>query len=211
MVEIIPAILPKSLEGLEQKLPKLLGVAPLVQIDLVGTNILVGQEALPLWEELDFEIDIMLPNPEQEVRTCLDIGASRIVVHAAAPGAAEALQMLQATREGHYPVLVGVALGVEESPEALVPFLGMYDYVQVMGIAHIGKQGEPFDERSLALVRALRAAHPELVLQVDGAAATHPRELAEAGANRLVVGSAIINAEDPHAVYKELYTKANAL
>lgn len=210
-VEIIPAILPKSFEELEGVLARLRSVAPLVQVDLVGNNILAGHETYPFWEEFDIECDIMLLHPEQEVRTCIDVGASRIVVHAAAPGAREALQMLQDTREGDFAIKVGLALAAHDTLEVLREFENLYDYVQVMGIDHIGKQGEPPDphHRELELIKSLRKEYPDLVIQVDGAVAAHPRELVEAGANRLIIGSAIIKAEDPRDKIKSLYTEVN--
>lgn len=210
MIDIIPAILPKQYEELENGLAYLQGVAPLVQIDLVGSNIFEGHEAPPLWEEFDFEFDIMLPNPLAEVERCVQLGASRIVVHANAIDAFEAIQWLQSYRSGDFSIQVGIALTSTDTPETLKLFEGLYDYVQVMGIAHIGKQGEPFDVRVIDTVKKLRATYPSLIIQIDGAAATHPRELAEAGANRLIVGSAIINAADPKDVLKSLYNKANA-
>lgn len=209
MVDVIPAILPKDFSELEEELARLVGIAPLIQIDLVGQNVLTGQEALPGWEDADFECDIMLSDPAREVATCLAAGAARVVVHAAAATAPQALERLQQTRTGQYPVPVGVALQSFDTPEALTPFVDLYDYVQVMGIERIGSQGQPHDPRSLALVKALRAAHPELVIQVDGAVAPHVREFAAAGANRLVVGSAIVRAQNPKKVFRTLYTEAN--
>jgi len=209
MTEIIPAILPKSFEGLEHGLVHLHGVAPLVQIDLVETNVLTGREAPPSWEEFDFEFDIMLPNPAEEVARCIELGASRIIVHAEASSALEAIQSLQQYRGGDYPVQVGVALSSTSTPEELTKFEGLYDYAQVMGIAHIGKQGEPFDGRVLETIKALRTAYPSLVIQIDGAAATHPKELVEAGATRLVVGSAIMSADNPKDALKSLYNEVN--
>lgn len=211
MIAIIPAILPKSFEELAEGLARLSGVAPLIQIDLVGKNVLAGQETIPMWEEFDFEADIMLPNPQQEVRHCIDLGFSKIVVHAGAPGAKEALTMLQETREGNFATQAGVALQSTDSPEMLLEFAGLYDYVQVMGIENIGSQGQPFDPRVVELVKNLRAQFPELVIQVDGAVTPHVRELVHAGANRLVVGSAIMLAESPQQIYKALYTEANGI
>src|SRR3990167_561047 len=80
MVEIVPAILTKSFEELSRGLKRLSGIAPLIQIDLVEKNVLAGQETIPMWEEFDFEADIMLPNLQQEVRHCIDLGFSKIVV-----------------------------------------------------------------------------------------------------------------------------------
>ena len=66
-----------------------------------------------------------------------------------------------------------------------------------MGIEKIGFQGEPFDERVLDQIKALRKQFPEVTISVDGAVDfdTAP-ELIEAGANRLVAGSAIFNGPD---------------
>lgn len=209
MAEIIPAILPRSYEELEAGLAHLQGIAPLVQIDLVGTNVLKDREAPPLWEEFDFEFDIMLPNAAAEVVRCMELGASRIVVHAHSVNAREAAQFLQQYRGGAYPIDVGVAIASHGELEELQKFEGLFDYIQVMGIAHVGKQGEPFDERALDTVKTIREAYPAVVIQVDGAAATHPEELVQAGADRLVVGSAIINAANPKETLLSLYNKAN--
>ena len=210
MVEIIPAVLPKNLSELEDGLLRLRGVAPLVQIDLVGHNILESEETLPLWEEFDFEMDIMLPTPTREVRRCIELGASRIIVHAVAPDAREALGVLQETREGEFKIEAGLALASHDTPEALLPFEGLYDYVQVMGIEHIGSQGQPPDPRAPALVGALRERHPNLTIQVDGAVAPRAWEFAGAGANRLVVGSAIMAADNPKQELIRLYNLVNA-
>jgi pentose-5-phosphate-3-epimerase len=210
-VEIIPAILPKKFDELEDGLAKLKGVTSFVQIDLVGTNVLAGKELIPFWEEFDYEIDIMLANPEREVRGLIDIGASRIVVHANASTAHEALEMLQETRTGEFSIEVGVALAAHDTPDVLKSFEGLYDYVQVMGIDHIGKQGEPPDphHHELVLIKSLRAQFPTLTIQVDGAVAPHVRELAQAGANRLIVGSAIMSAENPLSMHQKLFAEAN--
>lgn len=212
MIEIIPAVLAKSFSELEKTLERLKGVAPWVQIDLVGKNILEGRDELPLWDEFDFECDVMLAHPAAEIEHCLEIGAARIVVHSQNPEAKQALESLQDKRGGDFPVEVGIALRAHDEPQVLDAFAGLYDYVQVMGIDREGSQGQPPDphNKELGLIRALRATYPRLIIQVDGAVAAHPKELADAGADRLIVGSLIVNAEDPKSSYKQLYTLVNA-
>ena len=212
MADIIPAVLPHTLRELQEALARLRGVAPLVQIDVIDERLFEGQEALPLWEEFDFECDIMVEHPARIMAQLLALGFSRIIVHARAEGARDALLMLQETRMGDYAVSVGLALRAHDTLDALEPFAGLYDFDQVMGIEHEGRQGEPPDphHREVALVQALRARYPDLFVQVDGASAAHPRELVEAGASRLIVGSAIVHAEDPKRTLKALYTEANA-
>jgi pentose-5-phosphate-3-epimerase len=212
MIEIIPAVLAKNVRELEESLERLKGVAPWAQIDLVGHNILEGRDELPLWDEFDFEADIMLEDSLEAAEACLTAGFARIIVHARYSSAREALEALQPQREGDFPVEVGLALRAHDEPQVLDAFAGLYDYVQVMGIDTEGSQGHPPDphHKELGLIRALRATYPQLVIQVDGAVAAHPKELADAGADRLIIGSAIVNAEDPKASYKELYTLVNA-
>ena len=211
-IDIVPALLVRSVRDLESGLQSLRGVTRFVQVDFVNQNFLRDEESFPLWEEFDFEVDLMLPHPKAEVEAMVALGAARIVVHAASEGAKEAVELLQGTRGGDYPVEVGVALKSHDTLEALAPFEAMYDYVQVMGIDREGAQGEPPDphHKELELIRALRAAYPNLLIQVDGAAAAHVKELLDAGASRLVVGGAIVGAENPKAAYKQLYTEANA-
>ncbi len=209
MVDIIPALLVRSKRDLADGLERLRGVSSWVQVDLVGTNYLEGEEHFPLWEEFNFEVDLMLANQAQVAQDMVALGAARVVVHVAGNQAREALEVLQAYRTGDFAVGVGVALRSTDTPEVLLEFAGLYDYVQVMGIAKEGQQGQPPDERALELVRALREANPGLLIQVDGAVAARAKELVEAGASRLVVGSAIVTADNPKAQYKALYTRAN--
>lgn len=207
-VDILPALLVRSLEDLRQGLEKLRGVAPWVQVDLVGRNFLEKEESFPLWEEFSFEADLMTDSQECDAEAMVALGAARVVVHAHRD-ARKALEALQKYRAGDFAVAVGVALHVDQTPDTLATFSGLYDYVQVMGIAREGAQGEPPDERAVALVRALRRAYPELCIQVDGAVAPRAQELVEAGASRLVVGSAIVDAENPKAAYRDLLSQAN--
>lgn len=212
MIEIIPAVLPKSFDELESLLSPLQHIAPFIQVDLVGTNVLQDKESIPFWQDFDFEADVMLTQPSQELGTCIQAGASRIVVHASAHDAHNALTLLQETRTGDFAIAVGVALAAHDMPDALQPFEGLYDYVQVMGIDHIGKQGEPPDphHHEVLLISQLRSLYPNLTIQVDGAAAAHVEELVAAGANRLVIGSAIIHSANPQEEFQRLYNQANA-
>ena len=207
MIEIVPAVLPKSFAELEEGLARLRGVATAVQVDVVQ-DIFAGKEAMPHWEDFDFEFDLFI-EPAPFIETALALGASRVIVHARHKSARQALESLQKTREGEFSVAVGLGLRSSDEPDVLDAFAGLYDFVQVMGILHEGVQGEPYDPRAAGLVRALRAARPELPLQVDGHAAGHEIELVEAGATRLIVGSAIVGADDPKAAYKRLYTLVN--
>ena len=74
-----------------------------------------------------------------------------------------------------------------------------------MGIEHIGAQGEPFDERVLSQIKSLRVLYPELIISVDGSVNEETAPLlVQAGANRLVVGSALMKSFDMRETMREL-------
>ena len=74
-----------------------------------------------------------------------------------------------------------------------------------MGIAKIGYQGEPFDERAPEQINQLRVKYPNLAISVDGGVSLETAPLLKAaGANRLVAGSAIFGASDIALAIREL-------
>lgn len=231
-VEIIPAILPRSLADLTEHLERIRGISRKVQIDLVGggfftrnrswpfrdrasfTALLKKEKALPYWTEFDTEIDLMVKNAKDIALTFVGFHAARVIVHTQNEGALEAAQAVSDYDEEGRPfsIGVGVALPAHSSLDELEPFLHLMDFVQVMGIDREGRQGEPFDPhaQALSLVSALRIKYPELPIQVDGGVSLkNARALARAGASRLVVGSAIFGAKDAAQALKALYTEAN--
>src|SRR3989338_5739203 len=99
MIEIIPAIMPKNYDDLAEKLGIFAGVVPLVQIDIMDgkfvqnrtwpynpgdqhfVKICAEEEGMPEWETIDFEVDLMIQNPEEVIGKWITAGARRIIVH----------------------------------------------------------------------------------------------------------------------------------
>lgn len=221
MTKIIPAVLPGTLEELHKQLSTIRGAAHSVQIDLVDGVLAPSKtwpydtgdwkERLPFADEFEFEMDLMVEKAEDAAEFWRQAGAKRIVIHIESPDAREALLAAAEREEADRHLVsirsteIGIALPCSASPEVLQEYAGLYDYVQVMGIERIGFQGQPFDARAIELVRALRRQFPELPIQVDGGVGeSNVGELAAAGANRLVVGSAIWESDDPTAEIKKL-------
>ncbi|HVU80038.1 MAG TPA: hypothetical protein VHD37_01605 [Candidatus Paceibacterota bacterium] len=230
-VEIIPAILTNSFAELERQAGIAHAFAKKVQLDVVdgvfakhatwpykdGGNFQKIQEeerGLPFWGDLDFEFDLMIENPHEHAMEYVRAGGSHIVIHAQSTGAVEALQKLaeiRGTDDGAFSITTGLALLPNMQPDVLESFDTLFDYVQVMGIDTIGRQGEPFDAHAVILVERLRRRYPDLALQVDGGVSLeNAKALAHAGANRLIVGSAIFGADNPEEAYQRLSTEANS-
>lgn len=221
MTTIVPAVLPVDFEDLAGHLERVVGLAPEVQIDVVDgvfastttwpyrdrdsfEHILSEEEGLPHWDEFEFEVDIMAHAATEAALEWVRAGASRVVVHAESPDHKAALEALQTFREGEAAIAVAIAIGLDTPIDALESLAHFADGIQVMGIAHVGKQGEPFDARALMRVREVRDRFPSHAISVDGGVTpTTALALAQAGATRLVSGSAIFEG-DARENYRQL-------
>lgn len=225
MTEIIPAILEKNYTEVVRRLDQVAGSVKTVQIDICDgvfvpsvtwpfispaqydktlnldkgfRAIVAGDYEIPHWEDFDFELDLMVANAKALLPDLMTLGPARVLFHA------EAFTDLYMEVEECcklMPTIVepGIAINADTNPEILFELLdaGIVTSVQCMGIAKIGYQGQPFDERVLTNLRTLRARYPNLALGVDGSVTleTAPK-LVEAGANRLASGSGIFAAPD---------------
>ncbi len=217
-MEIIPAILPEDVQEIREKLTELMEVVSYVQIDFcdgiyvssktwpfnhsddyVFEQIMSEEEGLPYWDRFNFEFDLMVKDASKSFDTFIKLGASRIIFHLEAEESeTEFLEFLEGIdlyiREN---VEIGVAIKQSTPVSKLDPLVPHLDFVQLMGIKEIGKQGQEFDEGVLEQIRSLRAKYPELVISIDGGIhESTVSQLREAGANRLVVGSEIWKAND---------------
>lgn len=218
-MEVVPAIIPQSAAHVRETISALNGAAPSVQIDLVDGNYVeaiswpfsgegLDSEALALFAEIAeahaVEVDLMVAEPEMYIPKLIASGVSRIAVHLKSTGR---LDMILAEKGA---VAIGIAIENGDTVESLAPYAARIDFVQCMGIATIGLQGQPFDDRVLTQIKAVRAAFPELEVSVDGGVTMFTLPLLkQAGATRFVAGSAIVNATDPMSAHTELSRLAN--
>ena len=225
MSEIIPAILEDTFKAVREKLSLAVSFAPLVQIDVcdgkfvprsswpyIGTRmaadtddadkrgydmtfqeVLSEKEGMPYWDKIDFEVDLMVSNPEEVVRDWILAGAVRVIPHVEA-----VTDFLKLKEKTAGRVSLGLAIGIDTPLATLVPYAEEIDCIQCMGIAKIGYQGQSFDERVLGKISELKMLYPNVTITVDGGVniETAPRLIA-AGANRLVVGSAVFGQANP--------------
>lgn len=209
---IVPAIIPQSLTHLMESLERVKPFARAVQIDIVD-GVFVPPVSWPyadaasphdmkeLISGFDVEVDLMIAAPEKTLSEYLDAGVSRVVIHLESTNHMGAIIALKNAR----PFLLGLSILNDTDLSSIEPYVMHADYVQLMGIAKIGSQGAPFDERVLDRVRALKTAYPSLMVSIDGSVNEETLlRLKAAGATRFAVGSAIMAAEHPEIVYARL-------
>jgi ribulose-phosphate 3-epimerase len=214
MIEIIPAIMPRSFEDARERSARVAGLVPTVQLDLMD-GVFVPEKTwpyiedtsstvLPEFHNLAYEIDLMVEEPEETALAWALVGAKRVILHI--ENSHRLAKFIEECRkEFGNRVEIGLAVNVETHNEAITPFVATIDFVQCMGIGQIGYQGRPFDERVIPKIFDLRTRHPELIISVDGGVNfdSAPRLIA-AGANRLVSGSVIFESSDISAAIARL-------
>jgi ribulose-phosphate 3-epimerase len=212
MSRIIPAILVKDEDEFRRQISIAVAFAKLVQIDVLDGTLFPEHSfsdtkaIAAMHLSLAFEAHLMVNDPEQKVNDWIRCGASRIIIHAEAKGnLGLALQRIR-----HADRRAGLAFNPETSLAVLEDLAPFIDHVQIMGV-HPGGQGRPFDPETASRVRAVKIALPHLTIAVDGGvtdADNRARELSVAGADDLVVGSAIWKANDPSRAYREIAADA---
>ena len=144
-------------------------------------------------------LDLMVTNSVENFDIYTKLGPKRVIFHLEAVGEIEDFKdFLEGidmyTRDA---IEIGVAISPDINTEDVFPLLHFIDFVQVMGILHEGVQGEEFDDRCIDHIKTLKEKFPDTIISVDGSVNfdTAPA-LIDAGADRLVIGSAIFNTDD---------------
>jgi ribulose-phosphate 3-epimerase len=115
-------------------------------------------------------------------------------------------------RENLLGIELGLAINIDTPNTDIYPYLSRVDdeglmpvdFVQFMGIRKIGYQGEPFAEEVYGKIRELRAHNPDIIISVDGGVNLENAPiLLEAGANRLIAGSAVFDSDDIKSVIEK--------
>lgn len=227
-IEIIPAIMPESYDDLREKVAKVVGLVPTVQIDVMDgvfvpaktwpyqnvdghslSELAETEEFLPHWDEVSYEIDLMVEHPEDVIDAWLTVGVRRIIVHIESTeqiaDIIEKFERRDSTELDVFPVELGLALNIETPFTEVMRYMHDVDFIQLMGIGKIGYQGQAFDERVIEKISDLRRECPHLIISIDGGVSreTAP-QLLKAGATRLVSGSTIFTSEDIRGTIRTL-------
>ena len=208
MVEIIPAIMPRSFKEIEEKTSAVSGLVKTVQIDVMDgifvpdkswpyegddrsifEKLKTGEVPMPHWRDVDFEIDLMVKEPYNAIASWLSVGAARIIIHLES---ASELDKIVEEYDLSDVCELGLALDIRTPNEAIYPWISKFKFIQFMGIEEIGFQGEPFSPKVIPKIKDLRECFPEAIISVDGGVnLENAFSIIDAGANRLVSGSAI--------------------
>ncbi len=207
MIEILPSILASDLLNMGADVARMLesGVDAL-HVDIMDghfvPNLSFGPALVQSLKErfpaVHQDVHLMLSQPERYLKVFAAAGAGAITVHAEAEG--DTAAMLQEIRA------LGCKAGVSVKPgtgaEAILPLLPLCDLVLVMTVEP-GFGGQKFMADMMPKIRALRDAGYRGQMMVDGGVNAQTAQLAvEAGADALVMGTALLRAAEPAQLVK---------
>lgn len=159
-----------------------------------------------LWLTLPFEVHLMIDKPERTIAKWLATGAERLIVHVESTN--DMTSILALAKNAGTEIALGVR--VDTPLQKFEKWLSEVKTVQFMGIAKVGFQGQPFDDRVVERITELKALAPHVTIAVDGGVNEHTIPLlVAAGADRLAVGSALF--AEPNKINEEIAILNNSL
>ena len=212
MVEIAPSILSADFMRLGEEISAVeRGGASLVHFDVMDghfvPNITIGLPVVKSIKQatrLPIDAHLMITEPGRYAEQFVEAGASMVSVHVEIdPHLNRTL-----TAKKKKGALAGVAINPATPLIALEEALSWADYVLLMSV-NPGFGGQKFIPTSLDKVRRLRAMIEERGLrtriEIDGGIDRHNiAEIAAAGAEIIVAGSAVFNESDPAEAVRAL-------
>jgi pentose-5-phosphate-3-epimerase len=219
---------PPDLLELEKRTAAALAFAPEIQLD-AADGVFAPVTSWPYlngqWSQLEhmaeagtklphagsivYEAHLMVQEPAAIGTLFARVGCMRILPHVETLKGKDDTAKMFSEWKAAGAKEVGVSMLLDTPLTALEPYAEMCDVVQLMSIAKVGAQGQPFDESIYSRIEELRAMYPDMMVAVDGGVAeSNVEALTRAGANRLCVGSAISKAGDPAAAYAAIHARA---
>ena len=191
---VIPVILEKELDEIKRKAQLVDSLAEFIQID-VADGVLVNGLTYQNVDDLEdlgvkakIELHFMVADPLKYLSRKLK-NVERVCTQVESQSTAE---FLQKAKDLGYEA--GVSMAPATPVEAFEPFLQSADYVQFVSVEP-GAQSRTFDEDVLEKIKRFHERHPDMRIQVDGGVNVHNMdEVLKAGANDVVIGSAIFNS-----------------
>jgi ribulose-phosphate 3-epimerase len=199
LTQIIPAILAKTEEEYKDAVEKINNTPGLsdgfMHIDFADGDYVDNKTVY--WQPIkdyplnqDKEAHLMVDSPKGFITRLSLLGFKRVIIHLDALEIEHTIEMIKERQ-----MEVGLAINPEVSVEDLKPFLDKIDLVLVMGV-HPGFQHHEFIPETLAKIKELAELRGNFLIAVDGGVkADNAKEIIEAGADNLIIGSHLLEGD----------------
>lgn len=212
MALIVPSILAADFARLADEIQRVeWGGATMIHIDIMDghfvPNLTMGPPlitSIRKTTKLEFDVHLMIENPDLYIPDFAAAGANHISVHQeACVHLNRTLQHLRSHQVG-----AGVVLNPATPIGTLEEVLDMVDHVLIMSV-NPGFGGQEFIPGALDKIRRLRRWREErrlnFAIEIDGGVSRdNVAEIVRAGCDWLVAGSSVFHSADPGATVKEM-------
>ena len=142
------------------------------------------------------DVHLMVANPLENVKLWSKIYPNIITVHYESCSDCELRKIISYLKSKD--ILVGISLKPNTPIDVLLPYIEEIDLVLIMSVEP-GKSGQKFIDDSIDKIKSLKSliSDRDVIIEVDGGInENNYKEIVNAGANFLVMGSAFYNAKD---------------
>jgi ribulose-phosphate 3-epimerase len=215
MTQIVPAFLVESEKEFEKNLRLVENDCQLIQVDVLDGSLFPNtcwydpERIAALKTNVEMELHLMVENPIPIIRSWQTHVPTftRAIVHTEMHRPSG---VVTGYIKDELKLEVGIALNPESPLSEIEEVLHTIDQLTIMSV-HPGYQGQTFGDPQhgmdiqfiLDKIKMARTHRPDLMIEVDGGiTAELVQAVAQAGANRLCIGSALFKTDDPTATLK---------
>lgn len=212
MIKINPSLASADPLRLQEQIIEL-GDYPYLHLDIEDgnfvPNITFGMKtvhAVAGFTSKELDVHLMVTDPGSYIEELLDTGIRKIAFHIEAVSY-PAVYLQKIRSKGG---VAGVAFNCMEPVTSVFPYMDLLDYVLIMTSEPDGR-GQEFNPYMLEKIRMARQSLPKRisVMADGGISEDRMKQVMEAGADTLVMGRAVWNAEDPGRKIAELLKSAD--
>lgn len=213
-IEVIPAILRRTFEGIQKDWDVVYKIADHIQID-VTDGVFAGEgtfreisflKRLPESEKI--ELHMMVHTPANFLTDIIDLNPARCVFHIESFSGMQNLRMLYDKLRAATQSELGLAINPQSPNAWLEEYLDLINFVLFMSYDP-GLANQPIDDTVYAKVAAFYGSHPDACIAIDGHVQQATLEpFVKNGATMLYANTAIFGTDNPQQSYLQLAAQA---
>lgn len=216
-IEIVPAILRRTWEGIREDWEKVAIVASHIQLDITD-GVFAGDgtfrqlrtfKKLPRSEKI--ELHMMVHTPAHFVDDIVDLNPARCVFHVESFSGTPDLQFVYERLRDATQTQLGLALNPDSPNDWLEEHVSLFDYALFMGY-NPGWANQPLDERVYRKIGQWRERHHAVPIAVDGHVNKETVEpYVRAGATILCANTSVFGSGEPSENIRQLELLAQSV